>query len=627
VHPDDLSHVSAALRAAIDACGVYEAEFRVRRPDGTTVWLVARGRAVAGPSGRAEQLIGVTTDTTAMRSGEQRVGQILEGMTVGYFRLGPDWRFTYVNAEAERILARPRQELVGGVVWDLFPAAVRTTFEDGYRRVARTGEPAVFDAYYPEPLDAWYEVRAVPESGGVAVYFTDVTTSRRALADSERAQQRLQLLARVAGELAEALDPVGALAAVLPILVPQVADFAIASVLHEGHAPWQQRLHDVAAHHGDPGRQGLLEDFRALRVPALTQRSPVARALATGRPASAVDAGASRPGEILAAGPAHDLLARLAPHATVVLPLRGRGHTRGLITLSTTGDRGAFGADDLTTVREAVAQVGLALDNLHLHATRREFVEELQASLLTDLPQPDHLHLVARYVPAASGTRIGGDWYDAFPVRDGSTCLVIGDVTGHDLGAAVAMAQIRNVLRGSAHAVVQPPAAILGSLDWAMHDLGVDVLSTAILAKVEQTDELAARGLRLLRWSNAGHLPPLVIHADGRTELLSRPADMLLGVGPHQERRDHDHLIEPSSTVILYTDGLVERRGEHLTRGLDRLQQVARTLAGLPLDELCDRLIAELAGGSEDDVALLAVRAHPEDRPRPPEAGPARPRP
>jgi serine phosphatase RsbU (regulator of sigma subunit) len=364
-----------------------------------------------------------------------------------------------------------------------------------------------------------------------------------------------------------------------------------------------------------------------VRVPALTHDSPVARALATGRPALTTDAATSRPGEILEAGPAHDLMTRLAPHATVVLPLRGRGHTRGLITLANSGGRGPFAADDLTTVREVGAQVGLALDNLHLHATRRELVEELQASLLTDLPQPDHLQLAARYVPAASGTRIGGDWYDAFLVRDGSTCLVIGDVTGHDLGAAVAMAQIRNVLRGGAHAVVQPPAVILGGLDWAMHDLGLDVLSTAIVAKVEQDDELAARGLRLLRWSNAGHLPPLVIHADGRTELLSRPTDMLLGVGPHQERCDHEHLVEPSSTVVLYTDGLVERRGEALPDGLRRLQDAAHALAGLPLDELCDRLIAELAEGSEDDVALLAVRAHPEDRPRPDEAGPARARP
>ncbi|MFC8192619.1 SpoIIE family protein phosphatase [Cellulomonas sp. NPDC057328] len=622
LHPDDVAPVSAALDAAVAACGVYEAEFRVLRPDGTLRWLNARGRALAGPSGRAEQVIGVTTDTTALRAGEERVQQILEDMTVAYFWLDPRWRFGYVNAEAERILGSTRERLLGGDVWELFPAAVGTDFESSYRAVAATGEPVVFDAYYPAPLDAWYEVRAVPERGGVAAYFTDVTERRRALELAQQARARSELLAAVAAELVEVLDPVQALEAVLPHLVPAVADFAIASLLDEGHGGWQQRLHDVAARHADPRLQPVLDDYRAVRVPALTRTSLVAQVMAGGP--QALRTGLPAPGDLVQEGPAHELLTRLAPEAVVVLPLRGRGHTRGLLTLGRTAARGPFTEADLTALREVGAQVGLALDNAHLHAARRDLAEELQRSLLTELPEPDHLHLVARYVPAATGAQIGGDWYDAFLVRDGRTCLVIGDVTGHDLRAAVSMAQIRNVLRGGAHAVVRTPAQILASLDWAIHDLAVGAISTGILATVEQPADLAAQGLRLLRWSNAGHLPPLLLHPDGTAELLTRPADLLLGLRAHNERHDHTVEIRPGSTLLLYTDGLVERRGERLSVGLERLRAAAEALAASPLEELCDRLIADLASSSEDDVALLAVRAHPEDRPRPAEAGPRR---
>ncbi|MFS0704013.1 SpoIIE family protein phosphatase [Cellulomonas sp. 179-A 9B4 NHS] len=622
LHPDDVAPVTAALDAAIATCGVYEAEFRVVRPDGTTRWLTARGRAVAGTAGTAEQVIGVTTDTTALRAGEERVRRVLEDMTVGYYWMDADWRFGYVNAEAERILGSPRERLLGGVVWDLFPAAVGSVFEEGYRGVAATGTPVVFDAYYPAPLDGWYEVRAVPEHGGVAAYFTEVTERRRALEAAEQARRRSELLAGVTAGLVEILDPVEALRGVLPHLVPTVADFAVASLLDEGHGGWQQRLHDVAALHADPAEQPVLEAYRRVRVPALTRSSMVAQVLAGG--AQALRTGLPRPGDLVEDGPAHELLTALAPDAMVVMPLRGRGRTRGLLTLGRSRGRGAFTDADLATLREVMAQIGLALDNAHLHAARRDLAEELQRTLLSELPEPEHLHLAARYVPAATGAQIGGDWYDAFTVRDGSTCLVIGDVTGHDLRAAVAMAQVRNVLRGGAHAVVQSPAAILASLDWAIHDLAVGAISTGILAKVEQPADLAAQGLRLLRWSNAGHLPPLLLHPDGHAELLTRPADLLLGLRPHTARHDHTVVVRPGSTVLLYTDGLVERRGERLSVGLERLRVAAEELADLPLEDLCDRLIADLAPGSDDDVALLAVRAHPQDRPRPAEAGPNR---
>ncbi|GIG40717.1 SpoIIE family protein phosphatase [Cellulomonas phragmiteti] len=620
LHPGDLASTSAAIDRAIATCGVYEAEFRVQRPDGTTRWLTARGRALPDASGRATHLIGVTTDTTALRERDLYVQQILEDMSTGYYWVDADWRFGYVNAEAEVLLARTRTELLGGVIWDLFPAAVGTVFEERYREVARTGEPQSFDAYYPAPLDGWYEVRAIAERGGVAAYFTDITQRRRALELAEQGRSRSELLAGVAAVLADAVDPAQALEAVLPHLVPDVADFAIASLLDEGTGPWRPRLHDVAARHADPAMQPVLDAYRALRVPALARTSLVAEVLATSRPA--LRFGSPPLEDIVHAGPARDLLEQLAPDTLMVLPLRGRGRTRGVVTLARGAARDGFTDADVTALRDVTAQMGLALDNAHLHAARRDLAEELQRSLLTELPEPDHLQLAARYVPASTGTQIGGDWYDAFLLRDGCTCLVIGDVTGHDLQAAVKMAQIRNVLRGGAHAVEQPPAAILSAFDWAAHDLAIGAFSTAVLARLEQPTELAEQGMRLLRWSNAGHLPPLLVQPDGQAELLWRPSDLLLGLRARTVRHDHTQLIAPGATVLLYTDGLVERRGERLATSVERLRALGGRLAHLPLEELCDAILEELAPSHEDDVALLAVRAFPEDEPRPPEAGP-----
>ncbi|WP_298989058.1 SpoIIE family protein phosphatase [uncultured Pseudokineococcus sp.] len=276
--------------------------------------------------------------------------------------------------------------------------------------------------------------------------------------------------------------------------------------------------------------------------------------------------------------------------------------------------------------------LGTALERARAHAVERasgqlarSMSEALQRDLLTPLPQPDHVQLAARYQPAASELAVGGDWYDAFTTADGGTSLVVGDVSGHDAGAAVAMAQVRNVLRGVGHALGEPPAAVLDALDRAMRDLAVGALATAVLARLED-DEHAdeGRGGHRVRWANAGHVPPVLVHPDGRVELLQRRSDLLLGLSTGAARRDHDVALPPGATFLLVTDGLVERRGAHLSEGLAWLRGTVERLAraGATVEELLDGLLAEVGPDVEDDVALLAVRAHPRDRPRPPEAGP-----
>jgi serine phosphatase RsbU (regulator of sigma subunit) len=221
---------------------------------------------------------------------------------------------------------------------------------------------------------------------------------------------------------------------------------------------------------------------------------------------------------------------------------------------------------------------------------------------------------------------VGGDWYDAFLQPGGSTMLVIGDVVGHDTAAAAAMGQLRGLLRGIATYSDAGPSEVLRGLDASMTTLQTRTLATAAIARFEQTPEEYARGLTRMRWANAGHLPPLVVNPDGTVaELATWTGDLLLGVDPDSRRQESVVTLDRGSTVLLYTDGLVERRDSDLDAGMIRLRDAVMELAHLPLEELLDELLERLVHGHpEDDVALVAVRLHRQDRPRPAEAGPVR---
>ena len=245
--------------------------------------------------------------------------------------------------------------------------------------------------------------------------------------------------------------------------------------------------------------------------------------------------------------------------------------------------------------------------------------ETLQRSMLSEPPQPDHVQMAVRYVPAAREAQVGGDWYDAFTQPDGATILVIGDVVGHDTEAAAVMGQLRGLLRGIAFDSGHGPAEVLRRLDRAVEGLRLEAVASVLVARLEQTPEEVEQGVTRLVWSNAGHPPPVVLTEDGRTELLTGPrADLLLGVHAGAPRREHEATLARGSTVLLYTDGLVERRDQVFDDGIAALRDRLTTLADTPLEELSDILLADLVPDrAEDDIALVAVRLHRQDRPRP----------
>jgi serine phosphatase RsbU (regulator of sigma subunit) len=255
-------------------------------------------------------------------------------------------------------------------------------------------------------------------------------------------------------------------------------------------------------------------------------------------------------------------------------------------------------------------RAGVALDTLSLYAQQRDLAAELQRSMLTEPPENDRAtEVVVRYVAAAEEAQVGGDWYDAFLQPDGGTVLVIGDVMGHDTRAAAAMGQLRSLLRGIGYTTGTGPAEMLSRLDEAIEGLEVHTTATGLVVRVEPRPAHSTGPARLC-WSNAGHPPAIVVPPTGGAVVLENAEpDLLLGVLAHTDRQESSAALEPGGTLLLYTDGLIERRGQSLDEGVRALTATIDRLAGLPLPELCDRLLADLLPDeNDDDVALVAVR-------------------
>jgi len=235
------------------------------------------------------------------------------------------------------------------------------------------------------------------------------------------------------------------------------------------------------------------------------------------------------------------------------------------------------------------------------HARKAELAVALQRGMLTELPDLGPLQVASRYLPATEAAEIGGDWYDAFWLPDGAVKVTVGDLAGHDLDAAVAMGQARSVLRSLSVDRPEPPGQLLDRFDTVLSQLLPGRTGTCVCARLTQHN-----GQWQALFGNAGHLPPLLI-TDGAAQYVALPEELLLGTGIDQQRSTTRMLLPPGSTLLLYTDGLIERRDRHLNDGLAELKATADTLAAAPVEELCDELLARLASHPTDDVCLLAI--------------------
>lgn len=259
------------------------------------------------------------------------------------------------------------------------------------------------------------------------------------------------------------------------------------------------------------------------------------------------------------------------------------------------------------TIAALAHYASTALDRAILLQERRSAAATLQHAMLTTLPTLSDVELAARYVPAASANQVGGDWYDAVKVPDDGLAVVIGDVAGHDIEAAATMGQVRSILRGLLVDRPQPPAQMITRLDAALGRLGMPTCSSLVLAMLEEHP--AEPSSRRLSWSSAGHPAPVRIRADGRAELLEGAPDLLLGIPLDLPRRTSYADLESGDTLVLYTDGLIQKPGQRLAEGQQRLMESAREHHRRPLPEMLDSVLRDLVTDApDDDCAVLAVR-------------------
>lgn len=263
--------------------------------------------------------------------------------------------------------------------------------------------------------------------------------------------------------------------------------------------------------------------------------------------------------------------------------------------------------DDFRELMASLARTtSQAIHRAALMRERREVAHTLQEALLSTLPVVPGLELAARYRPASTGDKVGGDWYDAL-TDDARTTLVIGDVVGHDVGAAAEMGHLRSILRGFAVDRDEPPSALLGRLDRANLALGAPTVATALVGHLEPLP--AVGDAATLTWSSAGHYAPVLVHPDGRTVTLRGRSDLLLGIDAGSGRTDYVDRVPVGSTLLLFTDGLVELRGRRVADRLAAFQAAAAGVARESLEVMLDTVLAAMAHvRDQDDVAVLAAR-------------------
>jgi serine phosphatase RsbU (regulator of sigma subunit) len=240
-----------------------------------------------------------------------------------------------------------------------------------------------------------------------------------------------------------------------------------------------------------------------------------------------------------------------------------------------------------------------------LYEHEHRLVESLQRSLLLDrMPKLPGVSLAARYVAGDDAARVGGDWYDVIPLRDGRLGLAIGDVAGHGIDSAALMSQLRNALR--AYALEHSsPAAVVRRLDELLQHLEPRGMATMIYLVYDR------EGAELT-FTAAGHPYPLLAAPDGSSSFLDGGRALPLGTGLAEARAQSTVAVPAAGTLVLYTDGLIERRTRPLDEGFSRLAESLRPPPANP-EQACERILAELLGEDPptDDVALLVMRADP----------------
>ncbi len=304
------------------------------------------------------------------------------------------------------------------------------------------------------------------------------------------------------------------------------------------------------------------------------------------------------------------LLAQLAPHSHLAVPIDLGNNIKGALMAGVSDpSRPGFSVEDRDFLHALAQRAGVILASMALRDVEHEISLRLQQAFLpTRLARAQNVHVAARYVASSHVLEVGGDWYDSIELDDGSILFVVGDVVGHGLDAAAMMGRLRAGLAALAHQQ-SDPGMLLAMLDtYASRPGGADYTTVNCIVLDPTSGQLT--------YASAGHPPTLIVDANGETRWLEDGRSMPLCTSRPQTRPAASALLDPGSVVIMYTDGLVERRRESLDLGLERLRVTAIRDRHLSPVHICDNLI-EMASHSvtEDDTVVLCFKYVERSRP------------
>jgi serine phosphatase RsbU (regulator of sigma subunit)/PAS domain-containing protein len=556
------------------------------------------------------QLVGLAleraTHHDSTPSGKEQPN-VLETMPNAFFSLDAALTVTYINAEGERLLRTSRDAVLGSNFIDAFPAAAVRESVGRYQHAIATGVSVVFEEYFA-PFEGWFEVHAWPDRNGLNVYFSEVSERHNsaveqtvALDEARQAHARLSFLADVSSTLQGAHSRAELYDRLSKAVTTSMADWSTIVV------PSGEELVRVAAFHRDPILNSLAHRLVGGYPHAFTGPSPGVVVYRSGQPlrlthlaeeivddldGSVASAAYGRTLQLLGDGPG------------LIMPVVSDQAVVAVLTMVRRGGA-LFSDEDVSVMHEVTARVADLLDDALYLETQRETASALQAAALPrTLPTSPRLRLAAGYRAASEGSQVGGDWYDAFELQSGHIALVVGDAAGHGLHAAALMTQMRNALRAHLFDSLGPSESI-AKLSSFVASQEPDAFATIICVEI---DPLTGQGV----WASAGHPAPIVLNCDGTSlHLRGKPAPPIgsVEVGSSDRPIEHQLVLRPGDRLVMFTDGLFERRGVDLDIGLTHLMiTIEQTLGDSDAASACESILrAMLAGGHDDDVCLLVA--------------------
>ncbi|MFJ3856853.1 SpoIIE family protein phosphatase [Streptomyces sp. NPDC090085] len=498
---------------------------------------------------------------------------------------------TFITPEAADLLGTPVSDLLGSLPWEALPWMDTPTIENHYRAAAMSRLPRSFTT--PRPGGEPVRFDLYPDNTGISVRITaagDLAVSPEPFppgAPGEPAPSRatalypLMLLAATLTEAAHARDVVEKAA---DQIVPSLGAHAMALLAEE-----DGRLR-IVGHRGYTAAHMADLDGTPVRADSATTHI-----MRTAAPLFYGDRD-----EFLGAHP--DAVIEGGMEAWAFLPLIASNRTVGLLILAYSHPH-VFAPGERAVLTSIAGLIAQALDRARLYDSTHQLAHSLQTGLLPRvLPRVPRLDVAARYLPAARGLDIGGDFYDLIRIDDTHAAAAIGDVQGHNVNAAALMGQVRTAVHAGAGA---PPAEVLARTNRLVTDLEPGLFTSCLYVHID----LAGHTAQL---ASAGHPPPLLRHARGATDLLSPPPGLLLGIDPEAAYTAVEVPFGPGDLLALYTDGLVETPGRDIEEAItDVARRIDAAPAARPLGALADELVEHAPGGAPrtDDIALLLLRA------------------